>query len=216
MKFEEAAAGLAHLPSRLPPAPRALTPTIVPGAGGAAGAVPSFPELPMRQAAVLVLVYPDVEGEAVVVLTERSSGGHRHAGQISLPGGAIDAGETVVDAALREAREEVGLDADADGVAVLGEFEPVELRVSGFHIHAVAATARRRPRLVPDGREVAALIEAPLAAFLPDAAIEIVTAERDGMTLRYGAFPVSGHRVWGATARILGGVGVILARAEAR
>ena len=55
-----------------------------------------------------------------------------------------------------------------------------------------------------DGYEVAAVFSAPLAAFLPEGAIEIVTDERDGYRLRYGAYPIGEHMVWGATAMMLG------------
>ena len=66
---------------------------------------------------MLILLYPDEAGEAHLILTERASGGHRHAGQISLPGGAIDETDaSPTAAALREAREEVGLDPEQAGV----------------------------------------------------------------------------------------------------
>lgn len=68
--------------------------------------------------------------------------------------------------------------------------------------------------LVPDGHEVAAIIHAPLAAFLTSAPIEMVSADRDGLRLRYGAYRVGDHLVWGATAGILGRLGVYLATEE--
>ena len=58
---------------------------------------------------------------------------------------------------------------------------------------------------------MAHVFSAPLAAFLPDAPIEIITSERDGLRLRYGAYRVAGHVIWGATATILGGLGRHLA-----
>jgi 8-oxo-dGTP pyrophosphatase MutT (NUDIX family) len=211
MDFTVARARLANLPAVLPNAPRELTPVLIAGPDGAAPSVPRFPAGPPRRAAVLVLIHPGPEGEARVVLTERSTGGHRHAGQVSLPGGAVEQGESLVDAALREAREEVGLDLEHAGVEVLGTLPPIDVRVSGFRAYPVIAFAAREPELAPDGHEVAAIIRAPLSAFLPGAPIQDVTAERDGMNLRYGAYPVGGYLVWGATARILGGLGAILA-----
>jgi 8-oxo-dGTP pyrophosphatase MutT (NUDIX family) len=212
MRFEELLPRLAALPARLPPAPRALMPVLVPGPDGRPPAVRRFPPGPPREAAVLVLFHPGPEGEARVILTERSAGGHRHAGQISFPGGAVDEGETVLEAAVREAREEVGLVAEQAGLSVAGTLAPVDVRVSAFIVHPVIAVVPNQPALVPDEHEVAAIISAPLAAFLPGAPIETVVAERDGMHLRYGAYPVDDYRVWGATARILGGLGAWLGR----
>lgn len=185
----------------------------MPIALGTDGRPPSFPTFPddaRRPAAVLILIHPDSDGEAFLVLTERSPGGHRHAGQISLPGGAIEEGESIEAAALREANEEVGLDAEAAGVHVQGVLPEVDVRVSGFMVHPVIAFAESAPELRADGYEVASILTAPLAAFLPGAPIEIVTAERDGFRLRYGAYRVGDHLVWGATAGILGRLGAYL------
>jgi len=151
-------------------------------------------------------------GEAHVVLMERPSGDLRHAGQISLPGGAEDPGDDFpTGTALREAAEEVGLDAVAAGVEVVGALDVVDVRVSGFLMTPVVAVAERAPALVPDAREVAAILLAPLVAFLPDAPVEVVEAERDGYRLRYGAYPIQGRYVWGATARVMGQLGALLA-----
>jgi len=70
------------------------------------------------------------------------------------------------------------------------------------------------PRLSPEEREVAAVFSAPLDAFMPGAPIEIITAEREGLRLRYGAYRVGRHLVWGATATILGRLGALLANLE--
>jgi 8-oxo-dGTP pyrophosphatase MutT (NUDIX family) len=209
MHFDDVVTRLTRLPPELPSPPAALLPTVVRAPSGSVES-PAWPS-DRRAAAVLLLIYPDATGRATIVLTERQPGGHRHAGQISLPGGVIDDGEAVVEAALREAREEVGLDAPAAGVRVVGVVGPVDVRVSGFIVHPVVATAHRPPMLVANVHEVAAIIHAPLASFVPPAPIEIVTAERDGYLLRYGAYRLGEHLVWGATAGILGRFGAFLA-----
>jgi 8-oxo-dGTP pyrophosphatase MutT (NUDIX family) len=207
MRYEEAARRLAHLPATLPEPPGELAPHVT-----AAGRV-RLREIPgTRVAAVLVLVYPGLDGDAFVLLMERPAGDLRHAGEISFPGGAVEEADTsLAAAALREAREEVGLDPEQAGVRIVGLLDPVDVRVSGFELVPVVCLAERRPELTADPREVASIVEAPLGAFVAGAAIEIVDEVRAGWRLHYGAYPVAGHRIWGATARVLGQLGAILA-----
>jgi 8-oxo-dGTP pyrophosphatase MutT (NUDIX family) len=168
-----------------------------------------------RPAAVLVLIAPSSDApdaEAEVILIRRVDRGGHHSGDVALPGGRFEAGD--VDAAataLREATEEVGLDPVAAGVRVIGELETFWIPISDYRVTPVLAIASRRPDLRPSPDEVEAIIRAPLAAFLPDAPIELVETEIRGFPLRFGAYPTNGLRVWGATARILGQLGAIAA-----
>jgi 8-oxo-dGTP pyrophosphatase MutT (NUDIX family) len=211
LRFEEAVALLEQLPNRLPSPPPDLIPVALATSDGSAPSPPRWPDVPRKAAAVLILIYPDENDEASLVLTERSPGEHRHAGQISLPGGGIDdEDESVEAAALREAFEEVGLNPEEPGMRIQGQLPEMDVRVSGFMVHPVVAFVDHEPALTPDGYEVASIFSAPLQTFLPDAPIEMVTAERDGYRLRYGGYRVGKHFVWGATAMMLGRLGAHL------
>jgi 8-oxo-dGTP pyrophosphatase MutT (NUDIX family) len=165
-----------------------------------------------RPAAALVLVYPGPDGEAFLVLTERVDYGGHHSGEVSLPGGKVEPGD--VDAAataMREAGEEVGVDRQRDGVEVVGRLDALWIPPSNFRVEPIVAVAARRPAFVADPREVAAILEAPVAAFLPGVAPMIVDPDPLGRPIRYGAYLVHGRIVWGATAAILGQLGAVLA-----
>lgn len=158
-----------------------------------------FPE-EARRAAALVLVYP-VENRPHLVLTLRASDLPFHRGQVSLPGGAIHAGESIEEAARREAREEIGLQ-DAL-VCVLGRLTPVHISVSGFVLWPVIATAAARPPFAPDAREVARLLEVPVELLAHPARLRRETRLHDGQPIEVPYFDLSGERVWGATAMVI-------------
>jgi 8-oxo-dGTP pyrophosphatase MutT (NUDIX family) len=167
-----------------------------------------------RPAAVLVLVAPasdTADAEAEVILIRRVDRGGHHSGDVALPGGRFEAGDAdAAAAALREAAEEVGLDPEAAGVRIVGELETFWIPISDYRVTPVLAIAARRPSLRAAPDEVEAIVRVPLAAFLPDAPIELVETEISGFPLRFGAYPTAGLRVWGATARILGQLGAII------
>ena len=164
-----------------------------------------------RPAAALVLLYPRADGEAMLVLTERVDYGGHHSGEVSLPGGKVEPGDADAAAtAMREASEEVGLDRERDGVEVVGRLDTLWIPPSNFRVEPIVAIAARRPAFVADRREVAAILEAPVTAFLPGVAPVIVDPDPHGRPIRYGAYLVEGRIVWGATAAILGQLGAIL------
>jgi 8-oxo-dGTP pyrophosphatase MutT (NUDIX family) len=209
MTPDEVRARLEAAPRPLPPPPAWLRPERLPD--GVPFERPAPPP-DARPAAALVLVYPGLNGEAHLVLTERVEyGGDHHSGEVSLPGGKADPGDAdAVATALREAEEEVGLDPDAAGVEVIGHLDALWIPPSNFLVVPIVAVAARRPAFVPDPREVAAILEAPLTAFLPGVAPVIIDPDPRGRPLRYGAYLVEGRVVWGATAAILGQLGAVL------
>jgi 8-oxo-dGTP pyrophosphatase MutT (NUDIX family) len=214
VKYADAVARLATLPATLPDPPEALMPVHVAGepwqapAEGMAGA---------RPAAVLILIVPDEAGDGRVVLIERTTYDGHHSGEMSFPGGAAEAGDPdLVTTALREAGEEIGLDPEAIGLRVIGELPPFWIPVSNFRVTPVIAVADRLPAWRPDPREVKRVVDAPLAAFLPDAPIQIIERDVREWRIRYGAYALDavgdgdGPAVWGATARFLGQLGALL------
>jgi len=105
-----------------------------------------FDSARLRHAAGLVLIFRH-DDRAHLILTVRTDRLGRHGGQVSLPGGVVDPGETIEQAALREAQEEIGL--GETGVRALGTLTPVDIPVSGFRLHPVVAAATGRPALRP-------------------------------------------------------------------
>ena len=156
-----------------------------------------------RPAATLLAIYPDDAGDLVVPLTVRHGDLRAHAGEISLPGGAVDAADASSQAAaLREAWEEIGLPADA--VRMAGELDDVWIPVSNFELRPFVGTVAHRPLLVPHDAEVTAIIELPLRALWdPDVVGEEEFGVR-GFTVRAGTYRFGGVRIWGATAITLG------------
>lgn len=210
MTIDEVRERLSTLPQPLPHGPEELVPVLT--STGRQRPMPSQDTVRTQPAAVLVLIFPGEDGEPRVLLTERVDRGGHHSGEVSFPGGSAEPDDPDEEAtALREAHEEVGLDAAAEDVEVLGRLEPRWIPVSGFHITPIVAVAPRRPALTPSPDEVARILEAPLTAFLPGATIEIVERTIREWPLRYGAYPVEGLHVWGATARILGQLGAVVA-----
>jgi 8-oxo-dGTP pyrophosphatase MutT (NUDIX family) len=161
---------------------------------------PGFNPAHVRDAAGLLLVVP-LENRAGIVLTLRAGTLGRHGGQVSLPGGVVDPGETFEQAALREAHEEVAL--DPAGVTVLGHLTPVEIPVSGFRLHPVVACANPRPVLRPADGEVERIFDVPLDALSNPGAVRWRSLVREGQSLEIPYFLVSGVDIWGATAMVL-------------
>ncbi|HEY7818694.1 MAG TPA: CoA pyrophosphatase [Vicinamibacteria bacterium] len=115
----------------------------------------------LTPAAVVSLIVGGVDGEAALVLTRRTSGLRNHGGQWALPGGRVEPGETAIRTALRELREEVGIEVSSENV--LGALDDFGTR-SGFRITPLVVWGPREVTLAPNPREVAAAYLVPLRA----------------------------------------------------
>ena len=135
-------------------------------------------------------------------LRVENSGKLQGRGTLSLPGGAIDTGESVHAAALREAEEEIGV--PADRVRLLGSLSTVWVSVSNFVIHPVIGIMDGIPEFRLHEREVEGLIETPVSLIRDPSRLHWTSLLRSGTTVEFPYFDVAGHTVWGATAIVLG------------
>jgi 8-oxo-dGTP pyrophosphatase MutT (NUDIX family) len=160
-----------------------------------------------RDAAVILLFY-QTDGEWRLPLTLRPETMLAHAGQISLPGGEVESGETSQTAALRELDEELGV--SAASVSILGSLSPLYVFVSNFLVTPWVAVAAGPITFQPNPGEVAEVLEASVA-HLADPTQHGVSQYRRG-ELEFSAphFTWGDHRIWGATGMILGELTALL------
>ena len=157
---------------------------------------------PARPASTLLLLYPGPDGDLRLPLTVRNASLRAHAGEVSLPGGAVEEGDSSREAtALRETREEIGV--APDGVTILGALDDVWIPVTNFSLRPFIGALPARPEMTPQADEVALIVELPLRELLHDGAITDEIVHGPDWTLRVGGYRAEGQLVWGATARTL-------------
>jgi len=157
-----------------------------------------------RESAVLILLYPGSTGSIYTVLIKRPVYNGTHSAQIAFPGGAKEPQDaSAAETALREAQEEVGL--DADGIEILGSLSEVYIPPSRFIVNPVVAYSQETPVFTPFSGEVDKLLETPVEWLFDP---ERVKSTRIFLPL-YNThieapyYDLHGEVVWGATAMMI-------------
>jgi 8-oxo-dGTP pyrophosphatase MutT (NUDIX family) len=154
----------------------------------------------LKPAGVLIPVLQHETGLSVL-LTQRSAELKHHAGQVSFPGGRMEASDTDIEAtALRETREEIGI--QEDRVAIIGYLEPMPT-VTGYAVSPVVGFVDGSVELVIDRTEVEYTFEVPLDFLAEPGNHRMVAREWQGLTFSMVEFHYEGQRIWGATAQML-------------
>lgn len=157
----------------------------------------------IRNSGVLVLFYPDGKGSFFPLIKRPEYPGF-HSGQMAFPGGKMEeTDENVIQTALREAEEEVGI--DRRQVRVLGKLSDLYIPTSNFLVSPVLGFVEHRPEFVADSNEVSRIVQTDLDSLLSPAIRKQTVLEIGGnITLNTPYFEIDGEVVWGATAMILG------------
>lgn len=154
-----------------------------------------------RQSSVLILLYPSGDGFGIPFI-QRADYPGVHGGQISLPGGKCEPGDqSFWDTALRETREELGV--DTDEVAFLGQLSPLFIPNSNFVVYPQVGYLDQVPDFIPNSTEVAEVFQVPLGTFFDFANIKRFTRQVNGNTIHAPYYDVDGRQIWGATAMII-------------
>ncbi len=155
-----------------------------------------------REGAVLILFYPD-QGEFYLPLIKRPSYEGAHGGQVSLPGGKLEEGdENLIDTALREAEEEIGI--DRSQVEVLGQMSQLYIPASDFVVLPVVGIMSEKPNFKPDSYEVARILLTPFERLLdPNYRKEKRMTISHQYQIDSPFYDIEEEVVWGATAMIL-------------
>jgi 8-oxo-dGTP pyrophosphatase MutT (NUDIX family) len=157
------------------------------------------PGLLIRAAVLVPLVD---RADPCIVFAKRTDRVGHHKGQIAFPGGVVlPSDASLLDAALRESHEEVGLPASA--VEPLGALDDTETFATRFVITPWVGVIRQPVLWQPDGEEIEKVIEVPMPALLARGSFRVEEWERDGVRRPVYFFDYEGETIWGATARIL-------------
>ncbi|WP_374547791.1 CoA pyrophosphatase [Rhodoblastus sp.] len=154
---------------------------------------------PARPAAVLAAIVLR-DDDAVLLLTQRAGSLRDHSGQVAFPGGKIEPGESPLDAALREAEEEIGL--TRDKIEILGCLDPYQTS-TGFRVFPLVGLARPPLGLAVNRQEVDDVFETPLSFLMNAANHQRHFREWQGKRRQFYAMPYENRYIWGATAGMI-------------
>ncbi len=162
----------------------------------------SVEEKPCRKAGVLVALFPGSDSSTGVLLIKRRSDLPEHAGQIAFPGGRQEHDETLQETALREAYEEIGLDAAT--VEMLGPLTPIYIPVSNYCVYPYIGALNRLPDLfILQKTEVQHVLTVPVSQLTAPATRRSEIWKVRGADVQVPFFEVNRETIWGATAMIL-------------
>jgi len=154
----------------------------------------------VRRAAVLIPLLHTDDG-AALLLTMRTDEVERHKGQISFPGGGVEDGESLLDAALRETYEEIGV--RPEDVDILGGLDEEETAISGFRVTPFVGLIPYPNRLRLSAHEVRAILRVPLHVLLDPHNVRTEIWDRRGRPTVIYFYTAGREVIWGATARII-------------
>jgi 8-oxo-dGTP pyrophosphatase MutT (NUDIX family) len=156
---------------------------------------------PLKSAAVLIALVESKNGQGLqVLLTKRASHLRHHPSQVSFPGGKVEKEDiSLIDTALREAYEEIGLSREV--ITVLGQLPPYQT-ISGFQVTPIIAIVASAPLYQMDKNEVAEIFQVPLQHFITTNDHHVV-AHRGGKPHNVYFLSYKHHNIWGATAVML-------------
>jgi 8-oxo-dGTP pyrophosphatase MutT (NUDIX family) len=155
---------------------------------------------PLKPAAVLIALIEE-DHQLSVVFTKRAAHLKHHPGQISFPGGKVeDFDKNLIEAAIREAEEEIGL--NSHKINIIGQLNPYET-ISGYVVTPIIAFINEQQNFVMDKNEVAEIFQVPLQHFLNFDNHYAIRIERQHKPFSIHFMPFDHHNIWGATAVML-------------
>lgn len=155
----------------------------------------------VRQGGVLALFYQH-NNQLHLPLILRPTYNGVHSGQVGFPGGGYEAGDAnIIETALREAKEEVGIEPST--VQILGQLTPVFVNASNYHVYPTVGWTNQRPTFELDSYEVEKLLETPLSALQDERNVDEEQWELKARFAHVPFYKIHGQKIWGATAMML-------------